>query len=183
MIELNKRPLSEIEKPIGGWTQEIIDCAKQAKSNGLSASQIANRIERRFGVIFTRNSIIGMLRRLQKNPNQKPNRTARRVPARSAPVAPPPGHPLHGLPLIVVKKTAPQTPSGPRTPEPAPILRADGQPHILPSLPRGACKWPVAGEGKLTQFCAAPQREEGAPYCEFHMRLATQRPVAKEAAQ
>ena len=147
----------------GGWTPEMLACASNAKKQGLSASQIAARIEARFGIIFTRNAIIGALSRLRKNTALKPKAAPPPKPQASlGPQPPPPGHPLHGLPVIVKRL------------ELNPQLRADGHAHTLLSLPKNACKWPVSGESKHILFCGRPATV--GPYCDNHAALAWGKP-------
>lgn len=102
MITLNKTTLAEIDKlRTGGWTQDRIACALEAKKSGLSAQQIADRIESRFGVIYSRNAVTHMLGRVRREKN-KPRKPVQNTGPK--PIAPPAGHPLHGLPLLVIRK-------------------------------------------------------------------------------
>lgn len=174
MINLNKAPLPVIDKKVRvGWSPEMIEYVANAKRQGLSAGRIADRIEARFGVVYSRNAIMGVLRRIKNNPGHKPNQPrAQPAPTAAQTQAPPAGHPLHGLPLIV------------RAPNPAPLLRADGQPHDTLSISSATCKWPVSGAGGHTAYCGHAQAVGGAmPYCEVHMARASAPKTAKGTAE
>jgi GcrA cell cycle regulator len=144
-----------------GWTDERVDLLKRLWSEGLSASQIAQKLG---GV--TRNAVIGKVHRLGLSGRATPSRPARRSvkPAIARPVR-------AATPASIA--AAPR----PAPPPPAPV-----EPALLPSgefatvltLSSHICKWPIGDPDDANfRFCG---RHAGAasPYCEAHARVAYQ---------
>lgn len=148
------------------WDSDLEAALKQALAQKQSASQIADRLNAQFGLSLSRNAVIGKCNRdrirltwqSRVDPVHAPR--DRKCPQPSAP-----------MPLQIAREAVQDSAlaavddASPLT-EPAPVLRDDGQPHTLLSLPAGACKWPGEGEGKNVQFCGLATDE--APYCPAH---------------
>jgi GcrA cell cycle regulator len=166
------------------WTEERVETLKKLWAEGLSASQIAARL----GMGVTRNAVIGKVHRLNlasraTAPRQPSNRTAttmRRAPrdGLSSPRQPSsPSMPTAGATAL---KSYAQPQLSPRLaplPEPKPLrlvdLPKDGRITIL-HLSDKTCKWPI-GDPQHDEFCFCGHTpREGAPYCEYHARIAYQ---------
>lgn len=105
-MKLNTIPLSTDGQPDGKrpyivWTPEVVETALSARRRGMTGGQIAEIIRVRHGKTFSASAVIGFFNRLKKNPKIKPKRTTPPAPALEKAEPPPPGHPLHRLPLIV----------------------------------------------------------------------------------
>jgi GcrA cell cycle regulator len=183
--------MTELNSPGTGadklaWTDDRVELLKKLWAEGLSASQIAGRLAH--GV--TRNAVIGKVHRLNLAGRAAPSpRTTgaesrvRRVPeaARSTQARPlsQPSMPRTGNTVL---KQAPAPSVAPRVialPEPKPLrlvdTTKDGKITIL-HLSEKTCKWPIGDPGNEDFcFCGHTPRE-GAPYCEYHARLAYQAP-------
>jgi len=140
------------------WTDDRVETLKKLWAEGLSASQIAQKLG---GV--TRNAVIGKVHRLGLSGRATPSRPVRRAMKAARP-----------------KRVAPKaiTPTAkPAAPPPAPI-----EPEKLPSgeyatvltLSNHICKWPIGDpDDPDFRFCGR-KTEDGAPYCEGHKQLAYQ---------
>ena len=142
------------------WTDDRVEMLKKLWADGLSASQIAQKLG---GV--TRNAVIGKVHRLGLSGRATPSRPVR-LPVRAA------SRP---------KRTAAKTTSTPAAkeaaPPPAPI-----EPKRLPNgdyvsvltLSNQTCKWPVGDpDDPDFRFCGR-RAENGSPYCEGHKQQAYQ---------
>ena len=164
------------------WTVDMVAMLREAVAQKMTASQIADALNATFGLSLTRNSVIGKCNRLEIRLSNKPKAAMLNL-KRALPSAPKPlrqsvqdrggagfvttiGN-RNALPLLPAS-SPPQAPR-PRQPDPAPVLRADGEPHDMLSLPYGACRWPISGQGKHMRFCGHVAGID-APYCEFHAR-------------
>ena len=138
------------------WTKERVALLKKLWTDGLSASQIADRL----GGFLTRNAVIGKLHRLGLSRHDQPKRAApikRTRPLRTTAFNPP------------VKLPAAKQQSAPAT-----ELRAEPPSRTAVSfmeLKCHHCRWPV----DLDQYCGA-DAVDGRPYCEYHAFAAYQRP-------
>ncbi len=164
------------------WTEERVDILKKLWAQGLSASQIANRLG---GV--TRNAVIGKVYRLGLSGRAKPTRNKasqvrrsnntrqkRRQTTRSR-------YDLQGAtalkvtPLSHEPEPLPSREAGKLLPNPLenPAL-PPGERVTLMMLKRDMCRWPIGDpceEG--FHFCGRPSLS-GVSYCEFHARIAFQ---------
>lgn len=143
-----------------GWTDERVELLKRLWAEGLSASQIAQKL----GAV-TRNAVIGKVHRLGLSGRATPSRPSRRTakpavarPARATPAA---------------ASAAPR----PAAPPPAPLEPAklpSGEFATVLTLGSHICKWPIGDPDDASfRFCG---RHAGAatPYCEAHARVAYQ---------
>lgn len=151
------------------WTDEIDDLVRSNWVIGISATDCASIIYARFGVMFTRNAIIG---RVQRKGYQTP--TAKGYPGpRKDPNKPKTekikyirrtiiskfGLPVIGLPVATVKQDKPMK-SDRNTPKSRNLTLFDLPPH--------GCRYPTSPDDAATHlFCGAPQKE-GLPYCSHH---------------
>lgn len=156
------------------WTDERVELLKKLWAEGLSASQIAQKM----GGI-TRNAVIGKVHRLGLSGRATPARSsAPRVrKQRSASTGIPGGgagkthYATAGATALKVQPQA--TPEA----EPSPIrevmLSSDKKVSIL-DLSDKTCRWPNGEPGTESfHFCGhAPK--PGMPYCEYHARIAFQ---------
>ena len=130
------------------WTDERVDTLKTLWSEGLSASQIANKLG---GV--TRNAVIGKVHRL--------GLSGRAAPAK---------------PKLVEPKPEPQVITRPApTPSVAmdPATWGESRPTVT-TLGANDCKWPI-GDPATAEFRFCGQGAQGGkPYCAYHASLAFQ---------
>ena len=178
--------MNEIAAVQGGekltWTEDRVEILKKLWAEGLSASQIANKL----GAGVTRNAVIGKVHRLnlagrQTAPrNTAPRNTVRkeRTPGLGGTRMPSqPSMPTMGANAL---KSYAHPQSNPRLaplPEPKPLrlvdLPKDGRITIL-HLSDKTCKWPI-GDPTHEDFCFCGHNpREGSPYCEYHARIAYQ---------
>lgn len=164
------------------WTDERVDLLKKLWADGLSASQIANKL----GMGVTRNAVIGKVHRLNlagrvTAPRAQSARTARKAPREPSA----PGSRSHTAPSMPTAGAtalkpfaAPQaTPRTQQLLEPKPLrlvdLPKDGRITIL-HLSDKTCKWPI-GDPTHDDFCFCGHGpRDGSPYCEYHARIAYQ---------
>ncbi|WOI53573.1 GcrA family cell cycle regulator [Parvularcula sp. LCG005] len=128
------------------WTDERVEQLKQLWSDGLSASQIANRMG---GV--TRNAVIGKVHRLG-------------LAGRATPTAP-----------ISKAVHSPQAEQESRTPTFSleSLSLGDDRPTVS-SIGANQCKWPI-GDPAAEDFHFCGQSTSSAkPYCAYHSQLAFQ---------
>ena len=181
------------------WTVDMVAMLREAVAKKLTASQIATALNARFGLRLTRNAVIGKCSRLEIQRSDK-SKGAQPELNRAKPSAPKRLNPSrqtvpyrggagfvttignrNALPLLPASSPPQAPPRG--QPGPAPVLRADGQPHTMLSLPYGACKWPVSGNGKHTKFCGHVVAGCGEPYCEAHAEKSVTRAGYSGAAK
>lgn len=132
------------------WTDERIETLRSLWMQGLTASQIAERLG---GV--SRNAVIGKAHRLGLSARPSPikRETARTFPLHRAP----------SVPAAAAPAVAPAAPPQPPVQRPAAPPQAGGS---------KTCMWPV-GDPKQADFhfCGAPA-EPGRPYCSQHCAAA-----------
>ena len=160
------------------WTEERIDTLKRLWAEGLSASQIANRLG---GV--TRNAVIGKAHRLglsgrATTSRKKPQRPRRRLAKNAAPREVRPSNPKGG------KVTLAPCPAEAIEimPDPAPVvpisLPEDLQPpterHTILTLTDSMCRWPIGDPGEEGFHFCGRYAPPGQPYCEECAKLAYQ---------
>jgi len=140
-----------------GWTMNVVAELERLHAEGLTAGQIAVRLG------CTRNAVIGKLHRIGQagiRPAAKP-RAIKALAGGRSDIAPPPPRLLKPVP---------------RPAPPPPHLAAAAIPRILADLDPCGCRWPVAGEGADTLFCAA-WAPQGRPYCDRHRAMAIYRVI------
>ena len=170
------------------WTDERVALLTKLWGEGLSASQIAGRLSH--GV--TRNAVIGKVHRLNlagraataPRTTGAEGRPRKTEPSRPGQTPPPQARPLSQPSMPRMGNTAlkqqPRMETAPRPlalPEPKPLRLVDkakdGRITIL-HLTEKTCKWPIGDPGH-EDFCFCGHNpREGAPYCEYHARLAYQ---------
>ncbi len=140
------------------WTDERVELLKKLWSDGLSASQIANRMG---GV--TRNAVIGKVHRL--------GLSGRATPAK----------PQRGCASVPSLSVSPLTEEAddlePLAAEPefiAPATLSEGDMTTVATLTNRMCKWPIGDPTSDDfHFCGQPT-PAGKSYCAYHARLAFQ---------
>lgn len=183
-----------------GWTDERVEMLKQLWTEGLSASQIADRLG---GV--SRNAVIGKVHRLKLESRAKSSASAAPAAFQDQAVersAPQPRYAeIEVNQTVVSPRFSPPQPSAsqrsmPRTigatalklepdeehelMEAHEIIRTTGE--VVPiarkltlvQLTEGTCKWPVGDPLKADfHFCGNSARD-ASPYCVYHAKLAFQ---------
>lgn len=162
------------------WTDERVEILKKLWAEGLSASQIANRLG---GV--TRNAVIGKVHRLGLSGRTTTTRAKTPRPRRR-PASKPAGRfggtsfPSHGNTALKAYYEA--NPDAEAEPVPAPVeelvIPVSERASIL-TLKECMCRWPIGDPGEEDfHFCGRPA-DQGAPYCEFHAQIAYQPPQSR----
>ena len=178
--KLNDMPTQVIGNEKRPWTDERVELLKKLWTEGHSASQIAARL----GMGVTRNAVIGKVHRLNLSGRvTQPRSTEPRAPRKTRE----PSHP--GRPV-----GSPSMPSTGNTalktfvriePIQRQIALPEPQPLRLVDLPKGGrvtilhlsdktCKWPIGDPGNESFCFCGHNPRDGAPYCEYHARLAYQ---------
>jgi len=142
------------------WTEDRVETLKKLWAEGLSASQIAQKLG---GV--TRNAVIGKVHRLGLSGRATPSRPVRR--------------PVKAATRVKRAPARAQTPQTAResAPKPAPIEAQplpNGEFASVLTLTNHICKWPIGDpDDSEFRFCGR-KAESGSPYCEAHQQLAYQ---------
>lgn len=152
------------------WTDERVELLRKLWTEGLSASQIAGELG---GV--TRNAVIGKVHRLGLSGRAKAQGSLGSAVRQKRPAARPASFPKpakNGSRSGAVALQA--SPSQGRSAAIADIPKPDLLMLDLLKLSETTCKWP-SGDPQEDSFgfCGNPSRE-GAPYCEYHCRIAYQ---------
>jgi GcrA cell cycle regulator len=139
------------------WTEERIEALRSLWMQGLTASQIAERL----GGI-SRNAVIGKAHRLGLS--ARPSPIKREAGAKPVP-----------MPRPAARAALPQGESAPAPAIAAPAPQPDLTPKTTGQAPAGSskgCMWPI-GDPKQPgfHFCGAPS-EPGRPYCSQHCAAA-----------
>jgi GcrA cell cycle regulator len=149
---------------VSGWTDERVDALKTLWAQGLSASQIADRLGG-----CSRNAVIGKVHRLQlparrtrshiKSPRARARSAARRPPAARRPV---PSGP-------------PKLPCDEYVPPPELVQVPPAERIQLWQLGEHTCRWPLGDPvtDKDFGFCGRPP-VRGRPYCAPHKAMGYQ---------
>ena len=161
------------------WTGEITEaCRFFIEVKDLSASQVAFKLNEKFGTFFTRNAVIGKSHREGFTFANKKN---------VAKVAKPPAQKI----TRAAKKPKPKPKPKPKeevqiaAPIPRPMfvaidrLERSGACDSIAAMPkRGACRWPT-GDPKASDFhfCMEPCGMKN--YCTHHHSLAYTRPMVR----
>ena len=168
------------------WTHEKVALAKKLYAEGVSASQIAKRLNALGGGRHSRNAIIGKIHRLglargtsalAKGVTHKPVRLSPSEPelprAAKPEAGPKPARTRVSANNAQTYDTPPSAPLAPiRT------VVTDGVPRHWTERPFGGCCYPVSGEGADVFSCCAPVDNPGVrwQYCKAHLRLMQQSP-------
>ena len=156
------------------WTEERVEILKRLWAEGLSASQIANRLG---GV--TRNAVIGKVHRLglsgrATTSRAKAPRPRRRL-AHKSDRPSRPSLPTHGA--VALKPIYDEEPDTIVELAPAPVeelVIPISERTTIISLKESMCRWPIGDPGdKDFHFCGR-HSPPGTPYCEHHARVAYQ---------
>ncbi|WP_143957866.1 GcrA family cell cycle regulator [Rhodoligotrophos appendicifer] len=156
------------------WTDERVDLLKQLWNEGLSASQIANKLGE-----VTRNAVIGKVHRLGLSGRGTPARTQHSRPRVKSRTHGAPGKitqfPTMGSSAlkVEVETVAEASPA----PKPMPLRQVNTSTSDRVSilqLSDKTCRWPLGEPGTETfHFCGCLPKS-GLPYCDTHARLAYQ---------
>lgn len=152
------------------WNDERVETLKKLWSEGLSASQIANRIG---GV--TRNAVIGKVHRLGLSGRAPTSRTAT---ARPRPRIAAPRRPaktrFQALGSTAIRTSTFQIEAEPYVSNYEELEIPATERKSLLDLTEASCRWPIGDpqHGEF-HFCNR-SKVTGLPYCEFHSRRAFQ---------
>ena len=177
------------------WTDERVDQLKKLWTDGLSASQIAAQLG---GV--TRNAVIGKVHRLGLSGRGRPTSSAPRARKPKPKRRINPSTPRPGLSAISANRSGGSGRGGISVG--ATALKADEELNVnilaLPEIaeelviPEGeradimalneqTCRWPIGDPlNEEFHFCGRESDESG-PYCDFHSRIAFQKPKRKKS--
>jgi GcrA cell cycle regulator len=137
------------------WNDERVEQLKKMWSEGLSASQIAQKMG---GV--TRNAVIGKVHRLGLS-------------GRAAPAKPQRGCSFGGGEEVVRMEPAPRA----IIPEPefiAPLVLEGGDKTTVATLKNNMCRWPVGDPARDDFHFCGQSTSPGKSYCAYHAHLAFQ---------
>lgn len=150
---------------LSNWASAHSDALRDHVASGLSFSQIAGEINRRFGTSYTRSAVIGRARRMGLATTARVDSPpiAPTTPGAARPARPNPPAALVQPPKSAFKRAEPVK------------LRCIGiRPRLvgLIELAQGDCRYPYGGdkEGEEITFCGHP-RQPGSSYCSPHFRL------------
>jgi len=138
------------------WTDLRVDRLKALWAEGLSASEIAERLN---GV--TRNAVLGKLHRLHLLGGRKPQ------PGASGPK---PGRTRMARPIRPPAEARPPAALQPAPPASA-CIDLPGLVRRLEALRRHQCHWPL-GDPKAQDFAFCGRWKATGPYCDDHRRIA-----------
>ena len=167
------------------WTDERVDTLKKLWAEGLSASQIANRLG---GV--TRNAVIGKVHRLglsgrTTTSRVKTQRTRRRAVPRAAGGGGGGGgaQTFRTYGNVALKTSYEADPDAEVEVAPAPVeelvIPIAERASIL-SLKECMCRWPIGDPGDPEFHFCGRYSAAGTPYCEYHSRIAYQPPNSRK---
>lgn len=156
------------------WTIEAIDEMKTLFNDGLSASQIAAKLNGTYHTFFSRNAVIGKLhrnglRRAEGSILVRKPRAERTGPKRQYKKRRPKWTPEIGIEPV----------KPPDLEIEAAMTRDDnvipaGQRKTLMQLTEQTCKWPVGDPQAVDFFFCGGETVKGFPYCACHVRRAYQ---------
>jgi GcrA cell cycle regulator len=151
------------------WTDKVVATLTELWADkDISAALIAHRLSHKFGVVISRNAILGKAHRLglpsrrEASPSKK-----RRVPTLRKPPAP--------RKRIVEPKLAANAIVDINIPF--------VQRRSLLELTSKTCKWPVGDPHEPGFFFCGAEPVEGCVYCAGHMARAYQKPAARKSLQ
>ena len=165
------------------WTDDRVDILKKLWAEGLSASQIANRLG---GV--TRNAVIGKVHRLglsgrTTTSRAKAPRPRRRTAPKTANTGSGSGGGGYRTSGNLALKTYYDTDAVAETqlmPSPVEelIIPVEERASIL-TLKESMCRWPIGDPGDSDFHFCGRSSDQSTPYCEFHSRVAYQPPQSR----
>ena len=155
------------------WTEDRVETLTKLWAEGLSASQIANRLG---GV--TRNAVIGKVHRLGLSGRVTPNRASR--PRISKPRQP--SHPgrintYRSAGATALKAEAIAEKSALPEPEPSPLREVEippGERATILTLSEKTCRWPIGDPSADDFHFCGRNPTANMPYCEHHCQIAYQ---------
>lgn len=154
------------------WTDERVELLKKLWADGLSASQIANRMG---GV--TRNAVIGKVHRLGLSGRATPSRTTRPRPRKTQPPSHPSTTMFRAAGNTALKADEAPAPETLPEPAPSPVREVEippGERRTILTLTEQTCKWPIGDPGtEGFHFCGRGPAP-GMPYCQHHAAIAYQ---------
>lgn len=153
------------------WTDERIEMLRQLWENGLTASQIADKL----GQGLSRNAVIGKAHRLGLKSRPSPVKTGDSAGETDAPASTETA-PAAAAPAAVVAMAAGDPPAVRKPAPPRPPVAAQGKSGktSLLDLSDKICKWPIGHPGEPDfHFCGKPS-QAGFPYCSEHCAVAYQ---------
>ena len=154
------------------WTDDRVELLKRLWAEGLSASQIAARL----GQGVTRNAVIGKVHRLGLSGRVTKTRVTTPRPRKTREPSHPGGATFATANGQAVLKARSEPKPAP-IPEPQPIRLVDrpqGERVSILMLTDKTCRWPIGDPGSA-EFCFCGHLPKaGAPYCEYHARIAYQ---------
>jgi GcrA cell cycle regulator len=156
------------------WTDERIETLRSLWENGLTASQIAEKL----GEGLSRNAVIGKAHRLGLKARPSPVKGADSAAAAPAASSPKPAAPKPA-PAPKAATPAASAPAAPAAVAPRPAPRVvvpvtgSGKTSLL-ELSDKVCKWPIGHPNEVDfHFCGKPT-QPGFPYCTDHCLIAYQ---------
>lgn len=154
------------------WTDDRVELLKKYWAEGLSASQIAQRLGE-----VTRNAVIGKVHRLglsgrattTRMKSVRPRRRAagaRRTPIKRNAFRP------GGLKAAYGSDATQKTASGYQDYEEL-VIPEEKRKHIT-TLTESSCRWPIGDPQEADFHFCCHNKVPGSPYCEFHTTIAFQ---------
>ena len=156
------------------WTDDRVELLKKLWADGLSASQIANRLG---GV--TRNAVIGKVHRLGLSGRATTSRSKAPRPRRRPASAPSRGSGAQyftrgNVALKAAFDAAPDLDAAPLlAPVEELVIPLDERASIL-TLKECMCKWPIGDPTEDDFHFCGREAPQGSSYCEHHARIAYQ---------
>lgn len=149
------------------WDNENIELLQKLVAEKLSALEIANAMTRKTLFTYTRNAIIGKVRRLGLallGGDNKPNPVIRTPPKKRY-------NPVTALKL--------KPPAAPKSPTIEDVV-ANPKLFTILEMERGKCYWPTSlafdQPSKDIRFCGHATEDNEATWCSAHSRLGYQKP-------
>jgi GcrA cell cycle regulator len=158
------------------WTEERVELLRRLWQEGRSASQIAGELG---GV--TRNAVIGKVHRLGLSGRGQPTSSIKRQrKPRLAPSAPNPRRPRRPLTIGNNALKADFEPMLQARPRPMDSVVVPIAKRLsIDKLTERTCKWPIGDPGEADFHFCGHDSLDGAPYCQYHARIAYQAPEAR----
>jgi len=155
------------------WTEERVALLREYWSDGLSASQIANKL----GDV-SRNGVIGKVHRIGLARRASPSRPAIKRTPRPSPPKRKIAHPFNPT----FKEQRPEAPA-PIIPVLTPLVLETGRTASVVDLNDAMCKFPI-GDPREEGFAFCGRSASRGPYCADHAKLSYQSSAlrAKRAA-
>ena len=156
------------------WTEECIASMKLLFGDGLSASQIAEKLNRDFNALFSRNAVIGKLHRCGLRRAEGSILLRKPRPKREGPKRHYKKRAVRWTPQTGIEPVKP-----PDTEIEIAMTHADEdiplkQRKSLWQLTEATCRWPVGDPGTEGFFFCGAESVQGMPYCVAHLRRAYQ---------